>query len=202
MPATKRPARNAQAAAERHPAAPSAADAAAYWEHSAHPVKEHGELFETLTDETPHAYPARWQQPAGFARADRFARFLLLHYPRYSDAHYFDPATGHATDQTLHIVERAVQAARPDLQLVFAQMFDWVGDLYDGGAQIGFDFERDFYERLTIGNQRAWRDSKVRALAAVLVDEMVLRGRVGALVTIAGANPTKVGVGVRVRGWL
>ena len=198
MAATKRPAQGAQAPAARQPDAPSASYVESYWEHSADPVKKHGELFKRLTGEEPHAYPARWPQPAGFARADSYARLLLLHFPRYSDSPYFDPATGHAIDQTLHIVERAVQAARPDLQLVFAQMYDYVGDLYDGGAPIGFDFERDFYKRLTTEEQEAWRDSKVRALAAVFVDEMVLRGRVGALVTIAGVNPTKVRVRVRV----
>jgi hypothetical protein len=43
--ATKRPAQGAQAPAARQPDAPSASYVVSYWEHSALPVKKHGELF-------------------------------------------------------------------------------------------------------------------------------------------------------------
>ena len=151
-----------------------------------------GELFENLTNgNAPHAYPQRWAQPTGFARSDRFARFLLLHYPRYGKMHYFNPLTGHATDQTLLLLERAVQALYPNLPLTFAQMFDYVSDLYDGGAQLGFGFEKDFYKNLSDDQRSAWRASKVAALAAVFVDEIVQRKRKGAIVLIAGKDPTE-----------
>ena len=155
-------------------------------------MKAHGELFTSLTNgEKPHAYPDRWPQPVGFRRSDDLAVCLLLHYPRYGGAPYFDSA-GHAVDQTLLIVERAVQAAHPNVNdLVFAQMFDFVADLYPGGAPIGFDYEKDFYKHLSESNKTAWKKSQVGALAAMFVDEMVQRERVGAIVVIAGNNPTR-----------
>ena len=162
-----------------------------YWKHSAWPVLEHGELFAELSGAEPHVYPPRWPQPEDFERGDNFARFLLLHFPRFGGTHYFDPVTGHAVDQTLLVVERAVQALYPNVDLKFAHMFDYVGDLYDGGAPLGFGFKQDFYEALSDDDQSAWRASKVALLAAVFVDEMVQRQRVGAFVLIAGVDPTE-----------
>jgi len=153
-------------------------------------VSKHGELFTRLTGEKPHAYPPPWPRPKGFEPGDDLARFLLLHYPRYGDTAYFDPLTGHAVDQTLLVVERAVQALHPDVELTFAQMFDFIGDLCGGGAPLGFGFKKDFYEKLSKDKRSAWWTSKVEALAAVFVDEMVERKRVGATVLIAGTDPT------------
>ena len=190
---TQAPAAAGAANAPAPVVAPPLAGVPPYWPHSEAVAEAHGKLFKKLTRRTePHVFPPRLPQPAGFERGDGLARILLLHYPRLGKKPYFDPDTGHPSDQTLVYLERAVQAAYPKLTLTFGQMFDWVGDLFDGGAPLNFDFNKDFFKPLSKKQKEAWWESKVAYVAAVLVDEIVERKRVGAIVAIAGVNPIAI----------
>ena len=160
-------------------------------------MNDYATLFKSLPGGmTAHTSPDPMPLPDGMARSNR-SRLMLLHYPSPHSAKWggYVTETGDATDETTRMMARAVSTSLPDGQsLVFQQQFDWWGDLYDGAhpLKVGkarFKFSTHFYQKLSKEEKKLWWDSKVQVVKAVIIDEIVERGRKGADCFIAGKEP-------------
>ena len=162
-------------------------------------MAEHAALFETLPGGM-HAHVSPVPMP-GMQRGRRTKMYMRNYPSPHSKKHGgYTTAKGDATDDTTRMKARAVKTAMaPGKKVVFGQMYDFYGDVYDGphdfkaaeGSKTDFKPSTHFINKLSAEKKELFFASKIKKLQKVIVDAIVIDGHEGADCDIAGADALK-----------